>query len=86
MNTFKAILRVLRRSLMWVLIAYWVIFVSYSMMHLITGGPGAVVVWYRHIARAPFQWNWEMFLAGQMLILAATVAVYFFERRGSQQH
>ncbi len=63
MNSLKMILRLLRRGLIWLLIAYWVVFVSYTIMHPITGGPGAVVVWYRHIARTPFQWNWELFLA-----------------------
>jgi hypothetical protein len=81
MNSFKLIFRLLRRVLAWLLIAYWVVFVSYTIMHLITGGPGGVVVWYRHIARAPFQWNWGVFLAGQMIILAITVVLCIFERR-----
>jgi hypothetical protein len=81
MNSFKMIFRLLRRGLFWLLIAYWVVFVSYSIMHLITGGRGGVVMWYRHIARAPFQWNWSVFLAGQMVIVAITVALYFFGRR-----
>lgn len=86
MNTFKAILRLLRRGLMWVLIAYWVIFVSYSIMHLVTGGPNGVVVWYRHISRAPFEWNWGVFLAGQMFILAVTVVLFIFGRRSPVEH
>lgn len=81
MNSLKMIFRLLRRGLIWLLIAYWVAFVGYTIMHLVTGGPGAVVVWYKHIARMPFQWNWPVFLAGQMAILTATVLLYFFERR-----
>jgi hypothetical protein len=81
MNSLKMMFRLLRRGLIWLLIAYWVVFVSYTIMHLITGGPGAVVVWYRHIARMPFQWNWGVFLGGQIVILAITVALCFFGRQ-----
>jgi hypothetical protein len=63
------------------LIAYWVVFISYTIMHLVTGDPGAVVVWYRHIAGAPFQWSWGVFLAQQIGILAITLALCFFGRR-----
>jgi hypothetical protein len=86
MNSLKAILRLLGRGLMWVLFAYWVILISYSIMHLITGGPSGVVVWYRHISRAPLQWNWGAFLAGQMFILAVTVVLFIFERRNPVEH
>jgi hypothetical protein len=75
------IFRLLRRGLMWLLTAYWVVFVGYSTMHLITGGPQAVVIWYWHIARVPFQWNWGVFLTGQLVILAVTGALCFFGRR-----
>ncbi len=81
MNSLKMIFRLLRRGLIWLLIAYWVVFVGYTIMHLVTGGPGAVVVWYRHIAKMPFQWNWGVFLAGQIVILAITVALCFFGRQ-----
>jgi hypothetical protein len=84
MNSFKMILRLLRRGLVWLLIAYWVVFMSYTIMHLVTGGPGAVVVWYRHIARLPFPWSWGAFLAQQIGILAITIALCFFGRRPAE--
>ena len=84
MNPFKMILRLLRLGLLWLLIVYWAIFISYTIMHLVTGGPSAVVRWYRHIAGAPFQWNWEAFLAGEMVILATTLVLGFFEWRTTE--
>jgi hypothetical protein len=84
MNLIKIILRLLRRSLIWLLIAYWIVFVSYTIMHLAAGGPGAVVVWYRHIGGMPFRWNWWMFLAGQMVVLAITVTLCFLEWRHTE--
>jgi hypothetical protein len=79
MKSFKVIFRFLRRFLLWLLVAYWVVFVGYTVTHLITGGPAAVVVWYRHIARMP-QWNWAVFLAGQIIVLAITLTLCFLGR------
>ncbi len=78
MNVFRIFLRLLRSGLILWLITYWAIFISYTIMNLATGGPTALVAWYRHIARAPFQWNWRVFLAAQMGILAFTLVVLFF--------
>jgi len=81
MKNLEMIVQTVRRIVLWLLIAYWLVFVGYTIMHLITGGPIAVVAWYRHLARTPFQWNWAMFLAAQTAILAVTVVLYLFERR-----
>jgi hypothetical protein len=84
MNLFKMIFQLFRRGLVWLFIAYWVCFIGYTIMHLVTGGPGAVVIWYRHISGVPFHsWNWIAFLAGQIGILVITIVVYFFGRRSS---
>ena len=70
---------------MWLLIAYWVVFIGYTITYWITGGPSAVVGWYKHISIPPFHVDaplkWEKFLGGQVAILAITVALWFFGRR-----
>lgn len=81
MSTLKMIIRLLQRGLMWLLVAYWVVFVGYTIMHLVSGGPSAVIVWYRHIAKMPFKWNWGTFLGGQVVILAITMALGFSVRK-----
>jgi hypothetical protein len=55
-------------------------------MHLVKGGPRAVVIWYEHISGAPFHaWSWGAFLAGQIGILVITLALCFFGRRSSDR-
>ena len=81
MNIFQVIFRLVRRGLILLLGTYWVAFVGYTIKNLVAGGPGAVVVWYRHIAGAAFQWDWRVFLAQQVLTLAITVLLCLFERR-----
>jgi len=79
---FKMALRLLLLGLAWFLTLYWGIFISYTTMHLVTGGPSAVVGWYKHISGAPFQhWSWGKFLAGQIAIFAITLALCYFEWR-----
>ena len=83
MNVFKIISRLLLLGLTWLLIAYWVAFIGYTIMRLVTGGPSAVVVWYMHITHvngAPVQWSWSAFLARQIGILAITLALCFLGR------
>src|ERR1700761_5931753 len=63
----------LGRLLLSLLLAYWIIFVVYSIGRMVTGGPGAVVAWYAHIETggdAVFlpHWNPVMFLLRQLLI------------------
>ena len=89
MNAMKTILRSLRRGLMWLLIAYWAVFIGYTIKNLVQGGPEAVVRFYRHILymhagaqQVPTEWNWGPFLAAQAVYLAITLALIYFERRG----
>ena len=82
MTIFRAILRVL----FWLLGAYWVVFVSYTIKNMIMGGPGAVVGWYEHISHTSgisLRWDWRVFLAQQVAILAITAMLWFFGRRPS---
>ena len=67
MKTFKSILRLLRRCLMGLFIAYWVIFILYTVEEFVTGGSSAVVHWYKHIGSSIVQrgdgwfipkWSW----------------------------
>lgn len=74
------IFQLIRRVLIWILLMYWAIFIGYTAVKFFSGGPSAVVVWYRHIARAPFQWDWRVFLAQQAAILTITLALCFFGR------
>jgi len=83
MTALWIILGLFRRCLLWLLAFYWVAFVGFSIRYLVAGGPTAVVVWYRHISEAPFrwQWHWGTFLAGQVIVLAVTLALWMFGRR-----
>jgi hypothetical protein len=74
-------------------IAYWVIFIFYTVEKFVTGGSSSVVGWYRHIDSSIVQqgdglffakWSWEKFLVRQFAILAITLALYFVERRSNQ--
>lgn len=67
----------LGRLLLSLLLAYWIIFVVYSIGRMVTGGPGAVVAWYAHIETggdAVFlpHWNPVVFLLRQLLIAVIT--------------
>lgn len=84
MRFYRLILQVLRRALLYLLLAYWVVFGGYTLKYMVTGGLAAVIVWYRHISRAPFEWHWAAFLAGQILLLIVTVALYLRGRRTPQ--
>jgi hypothetical protein len=75
-----SLLRLLRLGLFALLVAYWAIFIGYTTTRLVSGGPAAVVDWYRHINR-PLQWQWGAFLARQIVILALTATLGFFELR-----
>jgi hypothetical protein len=81
MNILQTILRLLRRALLWFLALYWVGFIVYTIKNLATGGPSAAVAWYRHISGGTLRWDWRAFLAAQMVILAITLALWFFGRR-----
>jgi hypothetical protein len=93
MKTLKIIFRLLRRCLMGLFIAYWVIFIFYTVEKFVTGGSSAVVGWYRHTDSSVVQrgdgwfltkWSWETFLIRQFAILAITLALYFVERRSKR--
>lgn len=85
MSILTTIFRFLRRGLLWLLLIYWAIFIGYTAVKLFRGGPSAVVVWYRHMARATFHWNWGTFLAQHSAILAVTLALCFLEWRPAIQ-
>jgi hypothetical protein len=79
--TLRVLALTLRRCFACVLLTYWVSFIFYTTNYMITGGPNRVVVWYRHIDRAVFTWNWGEFLTRQIIIFLVTVAVFWFEFR-----
>ena len=76
MNLIFIILRVVRRIAIWLLTAYWLIFLGYTIRNFVE-----VLGWYKHISGNPFQWHWDVFLLQQIVMLAVTLALYFFERR-----
>lgn len=45
MKTLKIIFQLLRRCLMGLFLAYWVIFILYTAEKFVTGGSSAVVGW-----------------------------------------
>ncbi len=93
MKTLKIIIQVLRRSLLGLLIAYWVIFICYTVEKFITGGSSSVVGWYGHIDASVLhrgdewylaKWSWETFLVKQLAILAITLSLHLFEQRSKR--
>ena len=80
-----AALRIFLRGLFWLLLAYWLTFIGYTIKNLATGGPNAAVIWYSHISGEVFKWDWRMFLFRQMVILAITLAAWFFGKRPSSR-
>ena len=90
MKMAKIIFQLLRRFLLGLLIAYWVVFVFYTAEKFLTGGSSAVVGWYEHIDSSLVhrgdgwfltKWSWGKFLAGQFATLAITLALYFAGRQ-----
>jgi hypothetical protein len=81
MKRFQTILRSLRQALIWFFGLYWVMFIAYTIKNLVEGGPHAVVIWYRHISGGAFRWDWRVFLAQQVTMLAITLLLWFFGRR-----
>lgn len=78
-----AAFRVILRGLFVLLVAYWSIFVGYTIKNLVAGGPGEAVIWYRHISGGAFQWDWRVFVIQQAVIVAVTLAAWFFGRKPS---
>jgi hypothetical protein len=89
MSILKNILRFLRRCLLGLLVGYWSIFIGYSVIKLIGGGPSRVLSWYEHIYGTGIhlkgdllvlrEWSWKEFLAYQVIYLAITLILCFFE-------
>lgn len=78
-------MRLLRVLLFAVLMAYWGIFVLYTVEKAITGGPHAVIAWYEHVETEgdlSRRWNAERFLLTQTAALAITVGLWLTVRRG----
>lgn len=73
MGILRRMIRAVLRGLIWLLGAYWIVFLGYTIKNLAAGGPRAVVLWYRHISGATFHWDWRLFLAGQIAMLAITM-------------
>ena len=71
-------LKLVSRLLFWLLVAYWLIFVSYTIKNFVVGGASAAVAWYRYIDQGLFQWHWGTFLIRQIVILAITLTTWFF--------
>jgi hypothetical protein len=82
-QVFQSILRAVRHFLILLLGVYWIVFIGYTIKNLVTGGPNAVVAWYRHLSQASglsFGWDWRVFLAQQFGMLAITLMLWFFLR------
>jgi len=53
MKYYRLVLGLLRRGLLCLFLFYWTIFVSGSIVKLISGGPHRVAAWYEHIFWTP---------------------------------
>lgn len=85
----RVALRSVCRAVLWLLVAYWVTFFGYTIKNLIAGGPGAVVAWYKHISHTEavsLRWDWRVFLAQQIGMLAITWMLWFFGQRIPQHN
>ena len=74
---FMAALKIISRGLFCLLVAYWVVFIGYTVKNLVAGGPDAAVVWYRHISGGVAPWRWGVFVVQQAVILGVTLATRF---------
>ncbi len=84
------LIRLLGRLLLALLLAYWVIFILYSIGKMVLGGPHEVVAWYAHIEQEGSvvflpHWNPVAFLLRQLLMAAVTAGLWFAvgPRRGT---
>jgi hypothetical protein len=93
MNILQSSFRLLRRLFLYVLAAYWAIFIFYTAKKFATGGWPAVVGWYQHIdTKIDHQgqewsitpWSWKTFLLREITALAITLVLLSFERRPAQ--
>jgi hypothetical protein len=51
MKLLKTILRLVVSCLFCILIAFWAVFIFYTIFYLVESGPDRVVRWYMHISR-----------------------------------
>jgi hypothetical protein len=89
LNIFRNIIRFIVRFSFALLVAYWVIFLGYTIEKLTVGGTTAVVGWYRHVSSPliPMDdgrggvgfrvepWSLWSFLMRRLLILVTTAAL-----------
>ena len=71
------LIRLLGRLLLALLLAYWAIFIVYSIGKMLLGGPHEVKAWYEHIESEGSvvflpHWSATAFLLRQLLIAAIT--------------
>jgi hypothetical protein len=80
-STYRNAVRVALTVLFWCLTAYWAVFIGYTIKNLFVGGPRAVLGWYMHISSPGLSvdsWSGEAFLLRQAILLAVTLALWFF--------
>lgn len=95
MNTFKLILRWIRRGFLCLFVMYWVCFVCGTIVKLSEGGLTRTLAWYRYVGTwvvlgeesgnsvtfIIHDLSWRQFLAIQATCLAITMILVFFEWR-----
>ena len=88
MRFLRGCLQFAVRCLLALLIAYWAIFVLYSVLNLSRGGPNAVLRWYEHVTMegSPLivPMNWTLFVFDQLFLVAATFGCFVLNRRWSR--
>ena len=75
------LIRLLGRLQLALLLAYWVIFIVYSIGKMVLGGPHEVMRWYEHIeseGNVVFlpHWSATAFLLRQLLMVAITAGLW----------
>jgi hypothetical protein len=96
MKIFRVILGLIRRFFMFIFVFYWVVFVGYTVTKFVEGGSSRVASWYRQIGTPPIVWNgetfvfhkmnWGMFWRVQVIYLAITLALFFWEWRTRKKY
>jgi hypothetical protein len=76
-----------RRLVLSFLLAYWAIFLGYTVWNFAHGGMDRVISWYAHIQNegtlAP--WRPSRFLVDNLIVLCLTLALLIRDRRARRQ-
>lgn len=79
---------ILRRLLLSLLLAYWAVFLVYTLGALARGGVDGVVSYYVHLLTEGVlrSWSPREFITTNCVLLAVTCALFAWDHRASAKH